>query len=68
MPSTLTTPPKKEEPAKEETPKDNRAVVGKPKPADQIKTEADAIKPTQEPEDAEEEVVESFHHLLSLLN
>ena len=56
------------EPAKEEISKDNRAVVGKSKPADQVKTEADAIKPTQEPEDAEEEVVESFHHLLSLLN
>ena len=68
MPSTLTTPPKKEEPAKEEIPKDNRAVVGKSKPANQVKTEADAVKPTQEPEAAEEEVVESFHHLLSLLN
>lgn len=68
MPSTLTTPPKKEEPAKEEVLKDNRAVVGKPKSTDQIKTEADAIKPAQEPETTEEEVVESFHHLLSLLN
>ena len=64
----LTTPPKKEEPAKEEISKDNRAVVGKSKPDDRVKTEADAVKPTQEPEDAEEEVVESFHHLLSLLN